>query len=138
MSEGPMRHGQHAQAAIPTLLATARFGVVVRPPYYRWNGEHFESDRLVDVDRRSVAALPGAIHVVVEGDFVGVVADSLALATDAAKQLKVEWQAVRPAPEQAPSEAPLVTSGHSDTHANHAYGWPSRMHWGNQIGRAHV
>ena len=131
MGEGPMRHGQHAQAGIPTLLAKARFGVVVRPPYYRWNGEHFESDRLVDVDRRSVAALPGAIHVVVEGDFVGVVADSLALATDAAKQLKVAWQAARPAPEQAPSEAPLVTSGHSDTHANHAYGWPSRMHWGN-------
>ena len=42
MSEGSMLHGQQKQAGIPALLAQARFGVVVRPPYYRWNGERFE------------------------------------------------------------------------------------------------
>ena len=137
MSEGSMLHGQQKQAGIPALLAKARFGVVVRPPYYRWNGERFESDRLVGVDSSSIASLSGSIEVVVEGNFVGVVADSLALATDAAKQLKVEWQAVHQTPEkapesdQAPSDSPLVKPGQSYTHSKHAYGWPSRMRWGN-------
>ncbi len=137
MSEGSMLHGQQKQAGIPALLAKARFGVVVRPPYYRWNGERFESDRLVGVDSSSIASLSGSIEVVVEGNFVGVVADSLALATDAAKQLKVEWQAVHQTPEkapesdQAPSDSPLVRPGQSYTHSKHAYGWPSRMRWGN-------
>ncbi len=137
MSEGSMLHGQQKQAGIPALLAQARFGVVVRPPYYRWNGECFESDRLVGVDSSSIASLSGSIEVVVEGNFVGVVADSLALATDAAKQLKVEWQAVHQTPEkapesdQAPSDSPLVRPSQSYMHSNHGYGWPSRMRWGN-------
>ncbi|WP_417862689.1 c-type cytochrome [Vreelandella venusta] len=137
MSEGAMRHGQQKQADIPALLAKARFGVVVRPPYYRWNGERFESDRLVGVDHNSIASLSGSIEVVVDGNFVAVVADSLALATDAAKQLKIEWQAVQQASEkvpergQEPSESPVVKPSQSNMHSNHEYGWPSRMRWGN-------
>lgn len=133
MSEGAVLHGQQKHADIPELLAQARFGVVVRPPYYWWNGERFESDRLVGVDSSSIASLSESIEVVVEGNFVGVVADSLALATDAAKQLKVEWQAADQTPEsdQAPSESPLVKPSPAYTHSKHAYGWPSRMHWGN-------
>ncbi|WP_340147065.1 hypothetical protein [Halomonas sp. PA16-9] len=67
MSEGSMLHGQQKQAGIPALLAQARFGVVVRPPYYRWNGERFESDRLVGVDSSRIASLSGSIEVVWKG-----------------------------------------------------------------------
>tara|TARA_R110002049_G_scaffold5154_7_gene35632 strand:- start:6712 stop:9759 length:3048 start_codon:yes stop_codon:yes gene_type:complete len=145
MSEGSMLHGQQEQAGLAALLAQARYGVVVRPPYYRWNGERFESDRLVGVDSRSIASLSGSIEVVVEGNFVGVVAESLALATDAAKQLKVKWQTFHQSPETAhgryqeaftkpiskPSEKSLDKPRQPNTHSNHAYGWPSRMRWGN-------
>lgn len=70
MTEGTMLHGQQ-KGRHPALLAQARFGVAVRPPYYRWSGERFESDRLVGFDSSSIASLPGSIEVVVEGNFVG-------------------------------------------------------------------
>ncbi|MGP9807878.1 c-type cytochrome [Halomonas sp. AOP12-C2-37] len=142
MSEGQRLRRQHHQASIPAALAHSRYGVVVRPPHYHWDGERFESDRLISVDRSSIGSLPGAIEVVVEEDFVGVVAGSLALAIDAAKQLKVEWQSVRQPTNSAPDSikstslkfSAVKTSPQSQASMRQQYGWPSRMHWGNSPG----
>lgn len=133
MSEGSMLNGGAKREGFPVPRKT-RYGVVVRPPHYRWDGEHFESDRLLSVDRTSTALLTGPIDVVVEGNFVGVVADSLALAADAAKQLKVKWQTVRQAAEKSPSKNPLEQRHQAHTSAGHEYGWPSRMRWGAEPG----
>lgn len=132
---------------LPSQLTHVRYGVVVRPPYYHWNGERFESAHLVSVDRASVASLPGQVDVVVEGNFVGVVAESLAVARDAAKQLQLEWQAVPREPnerlkqtlrhsEKAGSEHRSLRHQEPQTglSAQRVYGWPSRMRWGNYPG----
>lgn len=125
---------------LPFQLTKARYGVVVRPPYYRWNGERFESARLVGVDSACLASLPGQVDVVVEGDFVGVVAESLAVARDAAKQLHIEWQAFRSEPNKTLKNSE-ETGGElrykelqTGVSEQRIYGWPSRMRWGNHPG----
>ncbi|MDI5984288.1 c-type cytochrome [Halomonas sp. M4R5S39] len=130
---------------LPAPLASPkRFGVAVRPPHYAWNGEHFVSDRLVAVDRTSVAGLPGRVEVVTEGDFVGVVADSLAAAQDAARRLRLEWRAPSGAGQGGAAPLPMATGAASRELAaehdevtsahRHDYGWPSRLRWGDTPG----
>ncbi len=68
-------------------------GSVVRPPA---PGAH-----LVGVDESSVRELPGVIRVVVERDFVGVVAEKPWQALEAAGQLKVTWTPGTTLPSQA-------------------------------------
>jgi len=58
-------------------------GRVVRPPTV--------GATLVDVDERSVRAVPGFVKVVVRKNFVGVVAEKPWQATVAARQLKARW-----------------------------------------------
>lgn len=132
---------------LPVALAPPkRFGIAVRPPHYAWDGECFFSDRLVAVDRSSVAGLPGQIEIVVENDFVGVVANSLAEAQEAAHCLKLEWQALSckeksdngPLPEttkRAP-QALVAEPGEANATHHHNYGWPSRLRWGSAPGWA--
>ncbi|MBN3775826.1 molybdopterin cofactor-binding domain-containing protein, partial [Burkholderia sp. Se-20378] len=50
-------------------------GRVVRPPYAGHDSGSFVGTSLVDVDRASVADVPGLVAVVAIGDFVGVVAE---------------------------------------------------------------
>ena len=128
---------------IPSQLTHVRYGVVVRPPYYRWNGERFDSAHLMSVDSANLASLQGQIDVVVEGDFVGVVADSLAVARDAAKQLHIEWQTIRSESKKTVKHREIADrKRHSLTHQEsqtgvsecHVYTWPSRMRWGNHPG----
>ncbi len=130
---------------LPAPLASPkRFGVAVRPPHSAWNGEHFVSDRLVAVDRASVAGLPGRIEVVIEGDFVGVVADSLDAAQNAARRLRLEWRAPSHAGQGDHDQVPLETgarsrelaAGHGEAASAHChdYGWPSRLRWGDAPG----
>src|SRR5690554_2174043 len=68
---------QEGQDSPASLASPKRVGVVVRPPHYAWNGEAFECHRLVSVDKASIIGLPGRIEVVVDGNFIGVTADSL-------------------------------------------------------------
>ncbi|GEK48516.1 c-type cytochrome [Bisbaumannia pacifica] len=129
-----------AGAELPKALASPeRFGVVVRPPHYAWDGEHFASDHLVAIERDSVAGLPGRIEVVVEGDFVAVVADSLTAAQDAARNLRLEW---RTASGKGHDGSPAMVAETARELANeassralpphrHDYGWPSRLRWGD-------
>lgn len=136
------RHPTAAGAELPAALASPRrFGVAVRPPHYAWDGEHFVSDRLVAMERDSVAGLPGRVEVVVEGDFVAVVADSLTAAQDAARHLWLEWRTASGegddgSPAVATGTARELTDASSGARSphRHDYGWPSRLRWGDAPG----
>jgi CO/xanthine dehydrogenase Mo-binding subunit len=67
-------------------------GRVVRPPYAGIDSGPFVGTSLVDVDRASVANVPGVRAVVVIGDFIGVVAEREEQAIRAARQLRVTWR----------------------------------------------
>lgn len=64
---------------------------VVRPPYGGYDHGPFVGRSLLEVDRDSVAHIPGLVDVVVIGDFVGVVAEREEQAVEAAYALKVTW-----------------------------------------------
>lgn len=115
-------------------------GVVVRPPQYGWDGERFTSDQLVRIDRTAVAE---SAEVVVEENFVGVVAANLSLAQEAAQALRIEWQGVSEASAPklkaqslacAGAGKQLAKDGELDSSYYQEYGWPSRMRWGEVAG----
>ncbi|SON57984.1 Nicotinate dehydrogenase subunit B [Hartmannibacter diazotrophicus] len=70
-------------------------GRVVRPPYAGLDAGHFVGTSLLSVDETSIGHLPGIVAVVVEGDFVGIVAEREEIAEAAMEALKVAW---KPAP----------------------------------------
>jgi CO/xanthine dehydrogenase Mo-binding subunit len=82
-------------------------GRVVRPPYPGRAGGAFVGTSLVSVDRESVAHLPGIVAVVVEGDFVGVVAEREEQAQRAMRALRVRWKEIPPLPPMGDLEARL-------------------------------
>jgi len=69
-------------------------GRVVRPPYAGVDHGPFVGTSLIAVDRDSIAHLAGIVAVVVDGDFIGVVADREDQADAAADALRVEWKPV--------------------------------------------
>ncbi|WP_447982695.1 molybdopterin cofactor-binding domain-containing protein [Achromobacter kerstersii] len=122
-----------------------RHGRVVRPPHPGRDAGDFIGHCLIDVDRDSVAHLPGNVQVVAQGDFIGVVADREEQAIAAMRALKVRWKPVPPAPQlddlaaairANPSKArPLIEHGDVDavcaqaaTHLRRTYVWPYQMH----------
>ncbi|VWC47930.1 xanthine dehydrogenase family protein molybdopterin-binding subunit [Burkholderia lata] len=121
-------------------------GRVVRPPYAGHDSGAFVGTSLVDVDRASVADVPGLVAVVAIGDFVGVVAEREEHAIRAARQLRVTW---RPLPALPPLDAPaaaitaapakrrvLLDEGDVDAARaqpdtitlSRTYAWPFQMH----------
>ncbi|WP_175832727.1 xanthine dehydrogenase family protein molybdopterin-binding subunit [Burkholderia cenocepacia] len=121
-------------------------GRVVRPPYAGHDSGPFVGTSLVDVDRASVADVPGLVAVVALGDFVGVVAEREEHAIRAARQLRVTW---RPLPALPPLDAPaaaiaaapatrrvLLDEGDVDAArtepdtltVSRTYAWPFQMH----------
>ncbi|MBL0375142.1 molybdopterin-dependent oxidoreductase [Rhizobium sp. KVB221] len=120
-------------------------GRVVRPPYVGYDHGEMVGRSLISVDESSVADLPGLVGVVVEGDFVGVIALREEQAIEASKRLKVLWrdQPARPdlnRPEEAlrgnPS-TPRVLADQGDVEAalegaspemKRTYVWPYQMH----------
>lgn len=122
-----------------------RHGRVVRPPHPGRDAGDFIGRCLIDVDRDSVAHLPGNVQVVAQGDFIGVVADREEQAIAAMRALKVRWKPIPPAPQlddlaaairTNPSKArPLIEDGDVDavcaqaaTHLRRTYVWPYQMH----------
>jgi len=122
-----------------------RHGRVIRPPHPGRDAGDFIGHCLIDVDRESVAHLPGNVQVVVQGDFVGVVAEREEQAIAAMRALKVRWKPVPPAPQlddlatailANPARArPLIEEGDVDaacaqaaTHLRRRYVWPYQMH----------
>ncbi|WP_447894493.1 c-type cytochrome [Vreelandella sp. GE22] len=118
--------------ALPAQLPGLRYGVVIRPPTYGWTGEHFESARLINVDDAALAALGGEPRVVVDGNFVGLVATTLEAARNAAQHLVLRWEKPAPAA-NAQRETPLAKQNTGDEWARD-YGWPSRLRWGEAPG----
>ncbi len=121
-------------------------GRVVRPPYAGHDSGPFVGTSLVDVDRASVADVPGLVAVVTLGDFVGMVAEREEHAIRAARQLRVTW---RPLPALPPLDAPtaaiaaapatrrvLLDEGDVDAARtepdtltlSRTYAWPFQMH----------
>lgn len=121
-------------------------GRVVRPPYAGHDSGAFVGTSLVDVDRASVADVPGLVAVVAIGDFVGVVAEREEHAIRAARQLRVTW---RPHPALPSLDAPaaaiaaapaqrrvLLDEGSVDAARtqpdtitlSRTYAWPFQMH----------
>ncbi|WP_412527726.1 molybdopterin cofactor-binding domain-containing protein [Burkholderia lata] len=121
-------------------------GRVVRPPYAGHDSGSFVGDSLVDVDRASVADVPGLVAVVAIGDFVGVVAEREEHVIRAARQLRVTW---RPLPALPPLDEPaaaiaaapakrrvLLDEGDVDAARaqpdtitlSRTYAWPFQMH----------
>lgn len=66
-------------------------GLVLRPAQARWNGRHYTGPRLRGADRSGLQGMAGLAAVVVEGDFVGVVAGTPELARQAAARLVLDW-----------------------------------------------
>ena len=120
-------------------------GRMVRPPYSGIDGGDFIGRSLEAVDRTSIAHIPGIVGVVVEGDFIGVVAEREEYAAEAAACLKVTWKpwatgaslghlekALRAAPVQSRRlidegdvEAALAAA---DKRLDRTYVWPYQMH----------
>ncbi len=73
-------------------------GRVVRPPYAGRDSGGFVGNSLLEVDRDSVRDVPGLVDVVVQGDFVGVIAEREEYAVQAARRLRVRWKPVPPLP----------------------------------------
>jgi nicotinate dehydrogenase subunit B len=69
-------------------------GSVVRPPYVGVDHGPFVGTSLIGVEVESIAHLEGIVAVVVEGDFIGIVAEREDQALSAAAQLKVNWKPV--------------------------------------------
>ena len=67
-------------------------GRVVRPPYGGADASAPLGSSLISVNEQSVAHLPGIVKVVVQGDFVGIVAEREEQAIAAMRQLEVKWK----------------------------------------------
>lgn len=82
-------------------------GRVVRPPYAGADSGDFIGRTLERVDSQSIAHIPGIRAVVVQGDFVGVVAEREEHAEQAMHDLKVYWKPWPGMPDTQDSEAAL-------------------------------
>ena len=120
-------------------------GRVVRPPYAGLDAGEFVGNTLDGVDESSVAHIPGVVAVVVQRDFVGVVAEREEMAEAAMAALAVRW---KPWPgmagvdqtEQALRANPstrrlLLEQGQVDqaiagaaAHMPRTYVWPYQLH----------
>lgn len=119
-------------------------GRVVRPPYAGRDTGAFVGHSLIEADVDSASRLPGVVKVVVLGDFVGVVAMREEQAVRAARQLRVRWHPVPPAPAlddlaaalktQPSTLRPLKNEGEVDAALAQGkslacqYVWPYQMH----------
>ncbi|WP_284614724.1 molybdopterin cofactor-binding domain-containing protein [Aquabacterium humicola] len=121
-------------------------GRVVRPPYAGVDAGDFVGTSLEAVDESSIAHIPGIVAVVIQGDFIGIVAEREDQAEAAQAALQVRWkpgtptlpplhdlaQALR---DQPASERVLVNEGDLDAALDGAaqrlqreYVWPYQLH----------
>ena len=80
-------------------VAGMAHGHVVRPPYAGRDSGAFIGRSLIGLDEAAVRSMPGFIAIVVEGDFVGVVAERQDQARAIAEALPVHWQMPPPLPD---------------------------------------
>ena len=120
-------------------------GRVVRPPYAGADSGDFIGQTLERVDAQSIAHIPGIRSVVVQADFVGIVAEREEHAEQAMRELVVYWKpwpgmpnvsdaenAIRRNPSTARQ---LINDGDVDQalsdaaqHLQRTYVWPYQLH----------
>ncbi len=118
---------------------------LVRPPYGGWDHGPFFGRSLLGVEREAVANMPGFVEVVVDGDFIAVVAEREEEAQRIAEALPVHWAALPPMPDLSDvaealrrnPDTPRVVRDEGDMHAaftgaaidlRRSYFWPYQMH----------
>ncbi|NGM35539.1 molybdopterin-dependent oxidoreductase [Methylobacterium sp. DB0501] len=118
-------------------------GRVVRPPAP--GVDSVVGGLLIGVDDSSVAHIPGLVAVVVEGDFVGIVAEREENAAEAARCLRATWRPVDGLPDLNRPEAALRDNpatprrlldrgdveralAHARARLDRTYVWPYQMH----------
>lgn len=117
------------------LIHRARYGVVVRPPQYAWDGNQFVCDQLLDITSSADSDANGSFQIVREANFIGIVAGSLSAAQVAARQLTARWQSsVTDGAPVLSGRSPVAPASSQDDVHHHDYGWPSRMGWGDAPG----
>ncbi|MDH4393972.1 MAG: molybdopterin-dependent oxidoreductase, partial [Aquabacterium sp.] len=121
-------------------------GRVVRPPYAGLDAGPFVGTSLLAVDEASIAHLPGIVKLVVQGDFIGIVAQREDQAEAAMHALQVQWKPHTPlapplddlaAAISANPSTPRVVAQQGDVDAAVAgaahsferqYVWPYQLH----------
>ena len=120
-------------------------GRVVRPPYAGADHGEFIGNTLERVERDSIAHIPGVVAVVVQRDFVGVVAEREEQAEQAMRDLVVKWKpwpgmpdvqdAAQALRQNTQTRRELVNEGDVDQALQDAsqilqreYVWPYQMH----------
>ena len=120
-------------------------GRVVRPPYAGADSGDFIGKTLERVDAQSIAHIPGIRSVVVQGDFVGIVAEREEHAEQAMRELVVVWKPWPGMPDVSDAEnairrnpsiaRQLINEGDVDLalrdayqHLQRTYVWPYQLH----------
>ena len=120
-------------------------GRVVRPPYAGADSGDFIGKTLERVDAQSIAHIPGIRSVVVQGDFVGIVAEREEHAEQAMRELVVVWKPWPGMPDVSDTEnairrhpftaRQLINQGDVDHALSNAaqqlqrtYVWPYQLH----------
>lgn len=120
-------------------------GRVVRPPYAGVDAGDFVGRCLQAVDEASIAHLSGIVQLVVQGDFIGIVAEREEQAEAAMRALRVHWAPWTPLPPlddlaqaiSANPSTPRVVSQQGEVDAarqalalpmDREYVWPYQMH----------
>lgn len=114
------------------------YGVVVRPPRFYMQDGNFLCSNLVYLDKKLVLLIDDVVDVVVQGNFVGVVATNLASAQHGAKILQVIWSDLPVKDETKTFDIPPkrerkeIRKANDPTITSREYCWPNRLRWGTQ------
>jgi nicotinate dehydrogenase subunit B len=119
--------GLRADPALPNASAGVLAGVVVRPRYLAWDGARYRGARVRLVSAESLAGLPGIVQVLVERDFVGIVAQTDAFAQAAAACLQVDWESDAHAALAGKAGDTNGGSGPGEAGHEHTYRWPPAL-----------
>ncbi|MEO9653515.1 molybdopterin cofactor-binding domain-containing protein [Marinomonas sp.] len=120
-------------------------GRVIRPPYGGRDSGEFVGNSLLDVEKDSIAHIPGIVAIEVIGDFVGVVAEREENAVRAMNELKVHWKPHPDLPDltdleyavkvNPATQRTLLDQGdiekaieNADQRMSRTYVWPYQMH----------
>ncbi|MFS8975955.1 c-type cytochrome [Cupriavidus necator] len=134
MKQGLVSQAGHAAVVADTApppATTCLVAHVLTPPGLRWIDGKPLAPRLLGADRDAALALPGVRAVVIRDNFAGVVAETGAMAANAARALQARWSAPPRADDAPVSRQAVVQRGNATEvlasaearHAQH-YRWP--------------